>query len=352
MKSTDSNPFLNPALMIPEWRKYWDMLGMPEFIQGDDTAMQTIQVHFRNHIDRELFGQLVKQRITNKTRFVWYPEVRRQSPVGKKMLGGSLQGKYPVYVISKGRAKTPITTTQLSELGIRHFLVVEPQELEQYQKVINPNFCDLLPLPHRNYGGGCSIPARNWCWKDARDDGFKRHWILDDNIFGFYKLNDNAKVKVTDHNPFPIIEHFVDAFTNIGIAGLQYESFAPKRAALPAYRTNTRVYSCLLIDNSLPFEWRGHYNEDTDLCLRVLKTRKLCTVLFNAYQAKKMATMTYEGGNTDELYKMADNFDGRLEMAKELARLHPDLVEITHKWGRYQHTVDYSGFTQKLILRK
>jgi len=85
--------------------------------------------------------------------------------------------------------------------------------------------------------------------------------------------------------------------------------------------------------------------------LRCLKAG-WCTVLFYAFLADKLATMSMKGGNTDELYKQADGFDGRLEMAKSLQRQHPDVTTITRKWGRWQHHVDYRPFrANKLRLR-
>jgi hypothetical protein len=98
--------------------------------------------------------------------------------------------------------------------------------------------------------------------------------------------------------------------------------------------------------------WRGRYNEDTDLSLRVLKAG-YCTILFYAFLCKKIATMRMKGGNTDELYKRDNHFDGRLLMAQSLQRQHPDVVRITRKFGRWQHHVDYRPFrANKLKLKE
>jgi hypothetical protein len=129
---------------------------------------------------------------------------------------------------------------------------------------------------------------------------------------------------------------------------MQYEKFLPARYKhIQPFRLNTRIYSCILIRNDLPYRWRGRYNEDTDLSLRALKDG-WCTVLFNAFLAEKITTMRIKGGNTDELYRD----DGRLQMALSLQRQHPDVVKVAHKWGRWQHQVDYRPFKKnKLILR-
>jgi hypothetical protein len=53
----------------------WD--GMPEFEQPDAMAFRTIKVHFANQADVDAFAQLVGQSITEKTKFIWYPEATR-----------------------------------------------------------------------------------------------------------------------------------------------------------------------------------------------------------------------------------------------------------------------------------
>ena len=125
--------------------------------------------------------------------------------------------------------------------------------------------------------------------------------------------------------------------------------FVNRKFKIQQYTLNTRIYSCILINNELDYRWRGRYNEDTDISIRALKDG-WCTLLFNSYLAIKSTTMTMKGGNTEDLYLIEN---GRLKMAQSLKDQHPDIVRITRKWGRYQHYVDYSGFRKnKLILKK
>ena len=48
--------------------------GMPEFDQKDKTAFQSIHVHFKSATERDDFAALVGQKLTDKTRSIWYPE--------------------------------------------------------------------------------------------------------------------------------------------------------------------------------------------------------------------------------------------------------------------------------------
>lgn len=248
---------------------------------------------------------------------------------------------YPVYIISKGRAESRLTSRSLEQIGVPYHIVVEPQEYEQYAKVIDPK--KILVTPFSNLGQG-SIPVRNFVWEHAIATGAKRHWIMDDNLRMFFRFNHNLKVPVTSGTIFKCAEDFVDRYENVAISGLQYFMFIPRKSKIPPYTLNTRIYSCILIQNDIPYRWRGRYNEDTDLSIRALKDG-WCTVLFTAFFCDKMTTLTMKGGNTDELYKD----DGRLRMAQSLVDQHPDIVTITEKWGRAQHQVNYDGFKRNKL---
>lgn len=262
--------------------------------------------------------------------------------------GTLMNPKYPVYIISKGRWESRLTVKALLARNIPYRVVIEPQEYDQYARVIDS--ASLLVLPFSNLGLG-SIPARNWVWEHSISEGAKRHWILDDNIKSFFRLNDNLKVPVASGTIFRAAEEFVDRYENVAISGFHYFMFAPRKAKHPPFVLNTRIYSCILIQNNIPFRWRGRYNEDTDLSLRALKDG-WCTVLFNAFLAEKMPTMTMKGGNTEALYKLNDGQDGRLLMARSLQEQHPDVTKIAWKWGRWQHQVDYRPFRNNQLRKK
>ncbi len=256
--------------------------------------------------------------------------------------------RYPLYIISKGRADSRQTSRALEMMRVPYRIVVEPQEYADYAAVIDPS--KILVLPFSNLGQG-SIPVRNWVWEHAISEGHARHWILDDNISRFYRLVRNLKVGVADGTAFTVIEDFVDRYVNVPMAGPSYDNLAKHRELVPPFVPNTRVYSCILLANDVLHRWRGRYNEDTDLSLRFLKDG-YCTILFNAFLAKKTATMTMKGGNTEDLYKLNDGQDGRLLMAQSLQQQHPDVTKITRKWGRWQHQVDYRPFKHNRLIRR
>lgn len=320
------------------WAEYW--VDMPAYNSKNEKPFDSINVQFSCAEDRKKFLKMLGEN-EERRKSIWFPSVpylmQSQKVKGAIKVAAN---KYPIYIISKGRHESRLTAKALENLGIDYHIVVEPQEFDLYASVIDDS--KIITTPFSNLGQG-SIPSRNFVWQHSIEAGHSRHWILDDNLNGFYRLNNNLKTKVINENPFTSIENFVDRYENITMAGMNYEFFADRRSRQPPVRFNTRIYSCILLANDLSYKWRGRYNEDTDLSIRMLKDGN-CTALFNHYLCKKMPTMKMKGGNTDELYQQDDKFDGRYEMAASLMKQHPDIVRLSMKWGRWQHHVDYSSF--------
>jgi hypothetical protein len=272
--------------------------------------------------------------------------------------------RYPIYIPSKGRAKTQMTSRALTLMGVPHFTIVEEQELAAYEAarsplqtliVLDPAYRDrhetLDDFGHsRSFGAG---PARNMAWDLAIASGAKRHWDVDDNIRGFFRLNHNLKTPVSDGTVLRAMEDFVDRYDNIAIAGPQYFMFAPQtQEALPPVVFNTRIYSCSLIRNDIPFRWRLRMNEDTDLSLRALKAG-FATAQFNAFLQEKMTTQTMKGGyNSAGLYADAGSYRESTRVKSQmLVDAHPDVARLAERFGRIHHYVDYSRFADNPLDR-
>ena len=266
--------------------------------------------------------------------------------------------RWPLYIVSKGRADSRLTSKALERMGVPYRIVVEAQEVETYAAVIDRSkILTLDPEYQRKYetcddlgtskskGPG---PARNFVWDHAISEGHAWHWVMDDNIKGFYRLNKNLKVPVSDGTVFACMEDFVERYRNVAMAGPNYFMFASRKSKMPPFVTNTRIYSCNLIRNDTPYRWRGRYNEDTDLSLRMLKDG-WCTVQFNAFLQEKITTQHLKGGNKDAFYAK----EGTLAKSKMQVDLHPDVSKMVWRFGRVHHHVDYRPFrANKLVLRR
>lgn len=268
-----------------------------------------------------------------------------------------MQPRHPLYIVSKGRWESRLTSKALERMRVPYHIVVERQEFDQYAAVIDPaKILVLDPAYQREYDTCDALgdtkskgpgPARNFVWDHAQAAGAPWHWVMDDNIQRFARIYHNQKIQLLDGTGFAVMEAFCDRYENVAMAGPNYWHFAKRKQVIPPFITNTRIYSCNLIRTDLPFRWRGRYNEDTDLSLRMLKAG-WCTVQFNAFIQAKVATQSLRGGNTDAFYAR----EGTLPKSRMLCDLHPDVSRLVWKFNRWHHHVDYRPFKANRLRRK
>lgn len=265
--------------------------------------------------------------------------------------------KYPVYIVSKGRSDTMLSSRALSRMKIPHYIAIEPQDYEDYDKSLDTfgirKYVTLLVLPFSNHGDGPGR-ARNWCWDHTIHLGAKRFWVMDDNIESFYRLHNNCRIRVESGCMFRAMEDFNDRYSNVPMSGLQYRFFCAPNQSYPPFVLNTRIYSCALIDVNCKHRFRGKYNEDTIISLDILKDGD-CTIQFNCFLQGKAATQTIKGGNTQEFYHVEGEMDtkkwidgvnpsGTINKSQMLYDAHPDVTTLVWKYKRVHHYVNYLPF--------
>lgn len=253
------------------------------------------------------------------------------------------KNKFPVYIVSKGRAYNPITAKLFDKADINYLIAVEPQEEYDYAKALGKH--RLLILPFSNLGLG-SYPARNYCWEHAKNNGYEYYWCFDDNIQGFFKWENLKRNKITDiKKAIKYIENYTIK-NDICINGFEEPNFSIKPPKKP-FKLNCHVYSAMLIKTNMPYRWRLKYNEDVDLCLQVLHN-KGTTASCIYYLADKVATSAkMKGGNQDELYKGNDP-KKKLLKAKMLESVWPQYAKTVIRFNRYHHLVDWKVFKKNL----
>lgn len=264
------------------------------------------------------------------------------------------EARYPIYIVSKGRADTRYTSRALERMGVPYSIVVEQDDYADYAAVIDPDKVLVLPESYLDDYDVCDDlgrtkstgpgAARNFVWDHSIEQGATRHWVIDDNISYFYRFNRNRFFKVLTSAFFRAMEDFCDRYDNVSMAGPNYFAFVSRRTAPKPFVLNTRIYSCNLIQNDTPYRWRGRYNEDTDLSIRMLKDG-WCTVLFNAFLQNKLPTSSLKGGNTDEFYDK----EGTYPKSAMQVKLHPGISRIVHRFSRIHHVVDYSSFAKNAL---
>ena len=242
-------------------------------------------------------------------------------------------------------------------MGIPFRMVVEAEQAWEYGSAIGKDRVIVLDKRYQENYDYCdgfgttkspgSGPARNFIWDLSVSEGHSHHWIIDDNIKAFYRLNYNLKVPVSDDAIFRAMESFTLRYSNVAMSGPNYFMFASRKSRIRAFTPNTRIFSCNLIRNDVPFRWRCRYNEDLDLSLRILKGG-WCTILFNAFLQEKTSTQYMTGGNTEAFYAT----EGTYPKSKMIVDLHPDVARLAQRWGRVHHYIDYSPFKNTKLIRK
>lgn len=249
-----------------------------------------------------------------------------------------------------------MTARALDAIGVPYHVIIEEQEYSAYAQAIDARRLLVLDKAYQRGYDTCDSlgdtkskgpgAARNFAWDHSISRGSAWHWVMDDNINGFYRLHRNLKVPVGDGTVIKCMEDFCLRYRNVAMAGPNYDYFVKRKVVVPPYVLNTRIYSCNLIRNDVPYRWRGRYNEDTDLSLRML-TDRWCTVQFNAFLQCKRTTQTMRGGNTDEFYAK----EGTLAKSRMIAALHPHVARVVWKFGRWHHHVDYKPFRDNRLVR-
>lgn len=243
--------------------------------------------------------------------------------------------KYPIYVLSKGRADSAKSMDNFEQAGLNPTVFVEAEEEHAYRE----HYKNVVVIPKS--GQGVSY-VRNYIKDYSITQGDSWHWQVDDNILDFRIRLNNKNVKHSCRNILAIAEHITDQYENIGIAGLTHVAFAFSKKNHVSI--NRQTYSCVLVNNSVPIKWTPDLPEDTDYSLQVL-TRGLCTLSFNKLLINKEVTKEGNGGNDN-------SYEWRLARAKLLQEKWPIAnFKYTHQYGRVKilPTCVWSKFPQRPV---
>lgn len=371
--SGDPNPRKGGGRDSDFYKTHW--VGMPAFHQESrDFVYFSLKMVFKTAADYAEFAHLVRIHLSESQPAIYYPKWTPSKIKAKRWKSTlpieQITPRYPVYIVSKGRSHSRLTSKTLEELKVPYYIVVEPNDYDAYAQVIDPK--KILTLDYNTDASNTKGPgpARNFCRNHSLLNKHRRHWVLDDNIDGFFRLHENRRYRVADSAIFRAAEDFVDRYENIWVAGFEYRFFRTDKARSDPFKVNGRIYSCLLISNHFAFHfpdnpdnkfvWRERYNEDTILTLDVLKNNA-CTLLFNAFLQGKIATQTKKGGNTEVFYdpdgnQVSEGVDSDLRNSGKynpfstspktlaLKRAYPDVVREVLRYGRHHHDVDYAKY--------
>lgn len=300
----------------------------------------------------KILSNIFEKEVSSKS--LWYKKENIKEELNPDIddRKGLYQNRFTIYVITKGRWDTNFTIKSLENLGIKNYkVVIETQEIDNYIKS-GVDKEKIIPFEKEDKENKSGVPVRNFVWEYSIKQGETYHWILDDNIQDFYRWNRNKRTKVKSGFVFTHIEDYTVKKNNVMMSGMNYLCFNNDiDYGRDLIIKNTRIYSCILIKNEIPNleeKWRGLFNEDTDLSLRVLKLG-YGTMLFNNYLCGKKQTGKTKGGN-QELYKGYTQ-DGYRKKTLSLIQQHPDVVKETSKFGKESHhQVNYKPFLKNNLV--
>ena len=349
---------------LPEFNQSNPLYSFDCFIDNNEEDIKKFQECFEIE-EEDLYtkkGELIKT--------FYYKNVKCEKLNKKKYydLDRSLtEPIYPIYVISYSRyEKRPLTSVALNEMKQNHYLVVEKKQYDNYKQYVN-SYTTILVMSDKyddiKYGKNGEEPVmsstcvRNFVWEHSRNNGDKRHWILDDNIKRFVRWNRMNHIDCISPMCFRSCEIITDRMKNCLMSGLSYKSMCP---AIDTNHTpvilNTHVYSCILLSNEPNEEcyWRGRYNEDVDLSIRILKTGTP-TIKLNTFLCDKLETGSCKGGN-EEIYSkglVSSMEEGMKKKYDYIYNLHPQYIgNRPLKRNKYHHDIKLCGELGGLQLKQ
>lgn len=255
--------------------------------------------------------------------------------------------KYPVYIVSKGRADISMTANMFKADSVKYKILIEAQELDNYLQYHDRETLEVLPFANLGLG---SYPARNYAKELASKQNAAYHWIFDDNINGACKFVKGSKIPCSSALAIDRAEQLLAKYSNVAILAFNYRYFVATEMQ-KAFFVNVHCYSCLLIKTDANLTWRLKYNEDVDLCLQAL-TQSYCTILLNAYCMNKTSTSAkLRGGNQTELYQ-GNDVNKKIQKADLLRKYWPEFVELKMRYGRPHHYVDWKKHFKHGLIKK
>jgi len=244
-----------------------------------------------------------------------------------------------IFVPSKGRPESKLLHW-LSEEGLPHCIVVEPQDFEAYKKFYLEGNLKVL---HENDKGMAYV--RNAILNTARATGLYSFWMLDDDINAFGKGTPEGYVYSMVRPALEAADILLEGFAQ---GALEYSQFA--WSAQPGDHSDGGYCDvCVRIEparvKGLAYREEVNLKEDRDFTLQVLasgeRTRRISHIGFSCPE-----NGSNKGGLYDE-YKA-----GREEAAAEaLARLWPHCVTVRQKKnGRIDAKIDWRSVRQSRMF--
>jgi len=218
--------------------------------------------------------------------------------------------KYPINIVSyKRHNEFGRTHLYLTKCKIYHYLFIEPNQKEEYEKWYNPTYCKII-CSHQNFSemNMGSTPMRNFIldyWKD-RLTTKNKCWILDDNIKKFIRFNNGVKNEIRSKCIFTTLENYSDKYNNVGIVSHNFNPLVREGDMRTIIVKNGKCYSSMLIDFNNHIRFKYKHQEDNLISIEYIN-KGFCNLCFNHIMYDKNTSGLDKGGNREGIYKCKNN---------------------------------------------
>lgn len=269
-----------------------------------------------------------------------------------------------IYIISKGRpwCKTAKTLTKMNYPGEWFIVCGNNDETLQeyrdnwgehvlvfdwYEQIKHTDTLDNFGFDNMASG---AVPVRNATCDISRERGELRHWQLDDDYNGFYRVTNGTlhKHRMDGQELYEVLSEIAEfahrcGLQNAGIALGTIESVPEKKKTF-----SRRVFNAhnLPTDPELFTVWRGRMNDDLINAIETYRNGGF-EMLFK-YANLTMEPSQSEAGGLTDLYKA----EGTVRKTAYPVLLAPSATKLVVRFGRYHHRVDWDKLSPKMLHSK
>lgn len=232
--------------------------------------------------------------------------------------------KYPIFIPSKGRATYELAKVcpVLDQSKLHYTIFVEPQDELTYRGIFG--LASIVVLKENDKGIGY---ARQSMLDYAREKKIPVYWQLDDNIYGFYKVEGGKTAKCGAREALETAETYFDyhnAQAEVGLLGLDYQQYA--WAKKDALSLNNRTWCSTLTrsDTGIDYAQDLDTREDVDFCLQHL-LNGWRTILVHRYAMGKPPMAMNKFGGLSQQYKQGKGMTALRDLVEKYKDI-PGLV--------------------------
>lgn len=218
--------------------------------------------------------------------------------------------EYPICIVSYKRANEYGRTHKyLTKCKIKHYLFVEPDEYDAYEKWYDKSYCWLIKGENFSKQNMGSTPMRNFIldyWNESQaDQGQDRVWILDDNIKYYKRLYQGVKNEIYSVEIFKSLEKYITNYENVGLVSHNFNPKVNEGDMRTCIVKNGKCFSSMLVKCDPEIRFRYKHQEDHLISMEYIE-KGYCNLCFNNVVYDKNTSGMDKGGNREGIYKCKD----------------------------------------------